>query len=1129
MNLKSRKIISMALVFFMMVTILPMAPVTAHAASYADAIKSITIMGQNPATMITDVNVAQNGTGSSGGTWTYNPSGVGGVYPTITLNDYNGGAILIECNDTAEPVIVYINVIGECKIESLGTVVQLNAPNSATSQINFYLHEGSSLYLNGSIGVWNNSKAPEVNFNGAGNVTIGTNQCAIWAQYLISATTAKGSITVENGTVLKARAQGTVVSTGYTKNDGNYTNVALNVRNGASVEFTKNGAGTEPVVEGYDAITVPEGYKKNLSADGSVFTLAKPNTLITSATATVDAPIVGNTPDMTAESGNSEQYTVTVKRWNEGFGWHYEISSTTPFEAEKYIVVVTFAPKAGYEFASDAKYYINGVEAEYYEDEGGIWQATFDATQINYIDKVEATVDAPIGGKTPDMIAESGDSSKYSVTVVTWYEDEYPFDTLAETDTFESGKDYGVLLKFTPVAGYEFASNAEYKVNGKNADFLSVEEGCQAYFTAEVAKYNITVTGGTASANKATVGTEITLTVDESAIPAGKVFDKWEVVSGGVTIEDNKFKMPNADVEINAVYKEKSVTITGTAYPAEGGTVTGSGKYTISQQVFLTAIPNTGYKFVRWEENGIEVHDLLTYSFDVTSSTTDRNLVAVFEVDPTAPQPTKIDLVNVTVTEPEAGKTPAVPVVETENVMLVTSTWKEEGKTEKATTFEAGKTYVLEVLVNPEIDYDFATNPAVKINGKDATVTHSSPTAIMCSYKFAVPEEGGETPPTEYDITVTGGTASASKATAGTEITLTVDESAIPAGKVFDNWKVVSGGVTVTDGKFTMPANAVKVEATYKDQSYTVNYLVTLEYNNGSEPAKFLVESGATVTKPADPTREGYIFKGWFLGETEYDFATKVTGPITLIAKWEAKEVVPPCEHEYDNACDATCNKCDDVREVAGHTGGTATCQAPAKCTVCGQPYGEKDENNHIYATEWTTDRSNHWHKATCGHDVIADKAAHSYGNDRVCDICNYKKPSSGGSYGGGSYVAPDKDADNKLRIVMQINNKNILVNGKTMVNDVAPVIVGDRTLVPIRVVTELLGGSADWDNDTRTVTLNIDGKTMNMTIGKPIPGFGTSAVIMNDRTYVPVRYVMEKLGAEVEWINATRQIIIEK
>ncbi len=263
--------------------------------------------------------------------------------------------------------------------------------------------------------------------------------------------------------------------------------------------------------------------------------------------------------------------------------------------------------------------------------------------------------------------------------------------------------------------------------------------------------------------------------------------------------------------------------------------------------------------------------------------------------------------------------------------------------------------------------------------------------------------------------------------------------------------------------------------------------------------------------------------------------------------------------------------------------------------------------HEHAYATEWTSDKTNHWHASTCGHNVIADKEAHVYDNskDTECNVCKYTRTVSTGSSTGGfsgvyNYpvvvldnddavvsssedytvkgeevvitVTPDvgkavdevivtdkdgkvipvtrtgdneytftmpaskvtvavamEDADYGLRIVMQINNKNILVNGVTKVNDVAPVIVGDRTLVPIRVVTELLGGSADWDNDTRTVTLKIDGKTMNMTIGKEIPGFGTSAVIMNDRTYVPVRYVMEMLGAKVTWIAATQQIIIEK
>ena len=120
-------------------------------------------------------------------------------------------------------------------------------------------------------------------------------------------------------------------------------------------------------------------------------------------------------------------------------------------------------------------------------------------------------------------------------------------------------------------------------------------------------------------------------------------------------------------------------------------------------------------------------------------------------------------------------------------------------------------------------------------------------------------------------------------------------------------------------------------------------------------------------------------------------------------------------------------------------------------------------------------------------------------------------------------------DANYDLRIVMQINNRNILVNSKTIVNDVAPVIVGDRTMVPIRVVTETLGGTADWNADTRTVTLHIDGKTMTMTIGEIIDGFDVAPVILNNRTYVSIRYVAEKLGANVQWMAATQQIIIEQ
>ena len=86
-----------------------------------------------------------------------------------------------------------------------------------------------------------------------------------------------------------------------------------------------------------------------------------------------------------------------------------------------------------------------------------------------------------------------------------------------------------------------------------------------------------------------------------------------------------------------------------------------------------------------------------------------------------------------------------------------------------------------------------------------------------------------------------------------------------------------------------------------------------------------------------------------------------------------------------------------------------------------------------------------------------------------------------------------------------------------------APVIVDDRTLVPVRIVTELLGGKADWNAETRTVTLTIDGKVLTLVIDEEIPGYGTGATIIDNRTYVPIRYIAEKLGAKVEWIAETQ------
>lgn len=111
--------------------------------------------------------------------------------------------------------------------------------------------------------------------------------------------------------------------------------------------------------------------------------------------------------------------------------------------------------------------------------------------------------------------------------------------------------------------------------------------------------------------------------------------------------------------------------------------------------------------------------------------------------------------------------------------------------------------------------------------------------------------------------------------------------------------------------------------------------------------------------------------------------------------------------------------------------------------------------------------------------------------------------------------------------ITLQIGNFDMYVGNDVVKNDVTPEIVNGRTMVPIRVVTEVLGGKADWNAATQAITLSINGKVLHMTIGQMLSGFDAAPVILNSRTYVPIRYVAEQLGAQVEWNAATQQIVI--
>ena len=102
----------------------------------------------------------------------------------------------------------------------------------------------------------------------------------------------------------------------------------------------------------------------------------------------------------------------------------------------------------------------------------------------------------------------------------------------------------------------------------------------------------------------------------------------------------------------------------------------------------------------------------------------------------------------------------------------------------------------------------------------------------------------------------------------------------------------------------------------FVDAEYTVEF----DTDGGSKVESVSVVEGDPVKAPADPTKEGYEFLGWYNGDAEWDFETPVTEDIVLTAKWE--KLPEPCAH-VDADDDGKCDKCgeayDDGTDVFSH------------------------------------------------------------------------------------------------------------------------------------------------------------------------------------------------------------------
>ena len=496
-------------------------------------------------------------------------------------------------------------------------------------------------------------------------------------------------------------------------------------------------------------------------------------------------------------------------------------------------------------------------------------------------------------------------------------------------------------------------------------------------------EYAVTVTGGTASASgnaitSAAAGVEITVT---AIITDGKVFDKWVVKSGGVTLADaasavTTFTMPANDVALAASYKDAPVATYSLTTQVNGGHGTISASKTglaagSTETIIFT--PDAGYEIDTVTVNGAAT-PVLANVLDVTMDA-DKTVIVTYKA---------------------TGST-HTHSYGTDWKYDDTNHWHECQCGDKADTAAHSFQWVIDKA---------ATKDATGIKHEECTV---------CGAKRS---ENTEIPALrDYAVTVTGGTATVAagtpitRAMEGVEVTVTAQA---PDGKHFVKWVVKAGGVTLANETsatttFTMPTNDVTIEAEFAEtpvEAYTLTVIKGTASVAAGTPITDKIEQNTVVTVTADAPEAGKVFDKWVVleGNVTLTDATKATTTFTMPGndvKIEAtyKDAPPSHTHsygtewKYDDTNHWHACECGDKADIAAHsasewivdTAATETADGAKhkECTVCKKVLetapipATGSTHTHSYGTEWKYDGTNHWHECECSDK--ADTAAHSF------------------------------------------------------------------------------------------------------------------------------------------------------
>ena len=492
----------------------------------------------------------------------------------------------------------------------------------------------------------------------------------------------------------------------------------------------------------------------------------------------------------------------------------------------------------------------------------------------------------------------------------------------------------GLTLKQTTgeISGTPTAEQtAQFTVRALNSVGNDKKELSITITNAPAAEHTVTVTNdgngtGAATPSTATAGTTITLTATPDE---GYHFKEWEVESPtGLVITNNKFLMPDSDVEVKAIFEEDappaptdpakpSISVTGTytyngsehtatvngydpaTMDISGNTATNAGDYTVrvTSKTGKWADGSTDAVTAEWSIGKAtqEAPNGLTGVAPTTEGGSNGKITGVgatmeyrAESEITYTACTGIEIENlpagnyfVRYAEDNnhfAGPDVAVTVGEGAPLADCTITFNGNGGSGsmEPVTVKAETNYIL-----PECGFTAPTDQEFKaweIGGTEYKVGDSY--TVLVDTEIKALWENSVITPTTYTVTVSNdgnGTASAShaKAAAGTEITLTATPQ---IGYHFKGWQVESpAGLVITNNKFTMPDGNVDVKAIFEKDAppAPTEFIVTFDGNGGTPSVGSMTTTDWKLTSLPSASRSGsYSFYGWY---TEKSGGTKIT------------------------------------------------------------------------------------------------------------------------------------------------------------------------------------------------------------------------------------------------------------